>query len=312
MHDAIESAREAYLALSARRAVLPHWTRFPVENRLALIRPGFDPGSRAITVKAVTVGPDNPLLGLPVVQGVVLMIEEATMAPVALMEGTFLSEYRTGAAVGLSTQLLSLPDANTVALFGAGAVARTSLWAICSVRQVREVRVVHPHAERFPLFESAMRDFLGNACPALRRVETPADALRDAQIVVAATTSATPVFPGEALEQGTFVAAIGSYTPTARELDTETILRSRLIVDSREAALREPGDILLPLAEGRIAENHIWAELGEVISGRRPGRQRPDEIVTFKSVGSAVQDITLATRVYALARERGLGTTVEL
>jgi ornithine cyclodeaminase/alanine dehydrogenase-like protein (mu-crystallin family) len=214
--------------------------------------------------------------------------------------------------MGLGAELLARPDADVVALFGAGGTAQTSLWAVCTVCPIREVRVVHPHAERFPAFLATMRDYLGDACPAIRRVESPVEAIRGASIVLTATTATTPLFPGEALEPGTYVGALGAYTPDARELDTTTILRSRLVVDAREAALHEPGDILIPIQEGRMTPDHIWAELGEIAAGDRPGRLSPDEIVVFKSVGNAVQDLVLAHQLYARAKERGLGTHVTL
>src|SRR6185437_14346639 len=112
------------------------------------------------------------------------------------------------------------PDAATVALFGTGATARTSLWAIRAVRQIREVRVCHPHPERFPAFAEAMGDLLGNDCPTFSRVADPRQAVQGADIVVTATTATEPVFPGDALEPGSFVGALGAYRPTTRELDT--------------------------------------------------------------------------------------------
>jgi ornithine cyclodeaminase/alanine dehydrogenase-like protein (mu-crystallin family) len=130
--------------------------------------------------------------------------------------------------------------------------------------------------------------------------------------VLTATTSQTPVFPGEALAPGTFVGALGAYTPNMRELDTTTILRSRLVVDTRAGALREAGDVVIPIEEGAMSSDHIWAELGEVACGTRPGRTQPDEIFVFKSVGNAMQDLTLATRIYDLARASNLGTEVAL
>jgi len=198
-----------------------------------------------------------------------------------------------------------------VALFGAGATARTSLWAIRAVRKIQEVRVCHPHPERFSAFAAAMSDLLGDACPTLRRVVAPREAVRGADIVVTATTAAEPVFPGDALETGSFVGALGAYRPTTRELDSATIRRARLVVDSRAGALAEAGDVIIPLRAGEIGPEHLAAELGEVLTGQAPGRTSPDDIVVFKSVGNAIQDLTLARLTYEEARSKGVGKEVD-
>jgi ornithine cyclodeaminase/alanine dehydrogenase-like protein (mu-crystallin family) len=263
-------------------------------------------------VKVVSVTPGNAGRGLPTVQAAVLLLDEPTGTPVALLDGTYLTQLRTGAAMGLGADLLARPDADVVALFGAGATARTSLAAVCSVRPIREVRVVHPHAEHFPAFARDVESELGAAAPILRRVEDPREALRGSRVVITATTSATPLFPGAAIEPGAYVGALGAYTPSTRELDTAAILRARVVVDAREATLREAGDLVIPMREGAIGPDDVYAEIGEIAAGARPGRTSPDEIFLFKSVGNALQDLTLASRVYTRARERGLGTTIPI
>ncbi|MBI3977947.1 MAG: ornithine cyclodeaminase family protein [Chloroflexi bacterium] len=312
MRDGIDAARDAFVALATGQAVVPLRAHIPTGSGMALFMPAFERDSAAVGVKVGCINPANPQLGLPTVQAVVFLMDGSTGTPAAVVEGTFLTQFRTGAAMGLGAELLALPDATTVALFGAGATAQTSLWAVCAVRPIREVRVVHPHAARFPAFQEAMQDYLGDACPVLRRVESPVEAVRGAQIVLTATTSPTPLFPGAAVEPGTYVGGLGSYTPDTRELDTATIMRSRLVVDAREAALHEPGDVLIPIKEGRITADHIWAELGEIAAGSRPGRTQPDEIFVFKSVGNAIQDLMLANRIYQRAKTQGLGAHVSL
>lgn len=312
MRDGIEAARAAFIALSKQQVVAPLRAHIGTETGTALFMPAYERTSAAVGVKVASINPGNPVAGLPTVQAVVLLMDGMTGTPAAVIEGTFLTQFRTGAAMGLGAELLARSDADVVALFGAGGTAQTSLWAVCTVRPIREVRVVHPHAERFPAFLAAMREYLGDACPTIRRVESPVEAIQGAQIVLTATTSTTPLFPGEALEPGTYVGALGAYTPDTRELDTTTVVRARLIVDAREAALHEPGDILIPIQEGRITADHIWAEIGEIAAGDRPGRLSADEIVVFKSVGNAVQDLVLAHRLYGQAKARGLGTYVTL
>lgn len=309
---ALRAAREAFAALGGGTARVPRRIHLETPHGVSLVMPAFGEAGDAVGVKIVNVTPANSERGLPTVQGLVLLFDEATGTPRALLEGTYLTQVRTGAAIGLAADLLARPDAETVALFGAGATARTSLWAIQAVRAIREVRVCQPHPERFPAFAQDLRDLLGADCPALRRVSDPREAIRGADIVVTATTASTPVFPGEALEPGSFVGALGAYRPDTRELDTATIQRSRLIVDSRESALAEAGDVVIPLREGAIDPTHLTAELGEVLLGQAPGRESPDDIVVFKSVGNAIQDLTLAVLAYRSARESGVGSDIDL
>jgi len=309
---ALRAAREAFAALASGGALVPPRIHLGTPNGVSLVMPAFQEGGDAIALKAVSVNSANSAHGLPTVQGLVLLFEEATGTPMALLEGTYLTAVRTGAAIGLAADLLARPDAATVALFGAGAIAQTSLWAIRAVRQIREVRVCHPRSERFPAFAEAMGDLLGNDCPTSSRVADPRQAVQGADIVVTATTATEPVFPGDALEPGSFVGALGAYRPTTRELDTTTIRRSRLIVDRRASALAEAGDVIIPLQAGEIAPEHLVAELGEVLAGRAVGRTSPDDIVVFKSVGNAIQDLTLARLVYREAGSKGVGKTVEL
>src|SRR5581483_8799343 len=149
---------------------------------------------------------------------------------------------------------------------------------------------------------------LGPNAPSIRRVESPIDAVRGASIVLTATTSSEPLFSGDAIDPGAYVGALGAYTPASRELDTAAIRRARLVVDTREAALHEAGDVVIPIREGAIGPDHIYAELGEIASGQRPGRESSDDIFIFKSVGNALQDLTLAARAYDRARELGVGS----
>jgi ornithine cyclodeaminase/alanine dehydrogenase-like protein (mu-crystallin family) len=137
-------------------------------------------------------------------------------------------------------------------------------------------------------------------------------AVSDADIVVTASSSHDPVFDGAWLRPGTHVNNVGSHSPDARELDTTTVARSKFVADLKEANLAEAGDILIPIQEGAVTENHIHASLGEIVVGERPGRENRDEITVFKSCGLAIQDVATAAAVYDAARAKGIGTSVEL
>src|SRR5581483_5481541 len=211
--DALAAARSAFVALYTGRGVAPARAHVPTADGVTLFMPGYDPASATAGVKVVSVREGNAARGLPTVPGAVLLIDAVTGEPAAVLDGTLLTQMRTGAAIGLGAELFAAPDAAVVALFGAGATAQMSLWAVCAVRPVREVRVVHPHADRFPGFVAAMRGLLGDRCPALHRAEGVEQALVGASIIVTATTAPAPLFSGRLLPAGAYVGALGAYTP---------------------------------------------------------------------------------------------------
>jgi ornithine cyclodeaminase len=241
----------------------------------------------------------------------VLALDSETGQPTALLEGGSITAIRTGAGSGAATDVLARPEARVAAILGSGVQARTQLEAVCTVRPIEEVRVYSPneeHARRFALDRAGQ----GPVLQSVRVVSTPAEAVRGADVVCAATTSSTPVFDGRDLSPGAHVNGVGSYMPTMQEVDVETLKRALVVVDSRESALAEAGDLIVPLQAGLIAEAHIYAELGEILAGAKPGRTTPEQITFFKSCGIAVQDAVAARRALANAERLGLGSTVEL
>jgi len=186
-----------------------------------------------------------------------------------------------------------------VTLFGAGPQARTQLEAVCSVLPIEKCYLVSYQDPREKSFASEMGEKLGI------EVIITADrksAVEQADVIICATTSRTPVFDGSWLRPGTHITAIGSFKPEVRELDSKTIRRAKVYVDSREAAREEAGDLIIPVREGVVDWNKIEAELGEVIAGEKNGRENPEEITVFKSVGLAVQDAVVATGVLKKAK----------
>jgi ornithine cyclodeaminase len=257
-------------------------------------------------VKVVSVFAGNRALGLPTIHALVLMVDPATGVPRAVLDGTWLTALRTGAASGVATRHLARRDARVLTVFGAGVQARSQIEAVRCVRSVEEVRVVDRDGESAARLVGELGDVRAVAVP------DPRDALAGADIVVTATTSPTPVFRGRDVEPGTHVNAIGAYTPETREVDGDLVLRSTVVVDDRGSALAEAGDLLIPLADGVIDTGHIRAELGDLVLGRHPGRTRPDEITFFKSVGNAVQDVAVAQLAVARAEQEGWGVLAEL
>lgn len=307
MGDAVEAMKRAFAALSSGEADMPQRVavQVPAVNGLALFKPaGLAAGLGA---KIVTVFPQNPDRGKPLIAGLVILLDPETGEPAALLDGTFLTAWRTGAASGAATDLLARRDARTAAILGSGVQARTQALAIDAVRELDEIRVYSPTRDHLERFEDEMTPQLSSR---LRLAASPADAVRDADVVCAATTSSQPVFDGRDLKPGCHVNGVGSYTAEMREVDAETVRRSRVFVDHRPAARAEAGDLIQAAADG-VTRADAWIELGEVVAGARRGRRDASEITFFKSVGVAVQDIEAGAVALARAREMGLGRMVE-
>jgi len=306
MPAAIDAMREAFAALSAQEATVPMRLALETEHGVSLFMPAHLRESGNAGAKVVSVNPGNAARGLPAIHAVVLVLDVLTGRPTALMDGTWLTALRTGAVGGLAADLLARSDAKTVALFGAGVQARTQLEAVRCVREITEVRVVSR--------SGASADRLAGEVVGVRavRVDDANEAIEGADIIIAATSSSTPVFDGARVESGTHVTGVGSYTLDMREVDTALVQRARIIVDQREAVMEEAGDIVGPIRDGVVDETVIIAEIGEVVLGRVPGRTADSEITFFKSVGNAVQDVAVAARVLAAAESEGHGLVVDL
>ncbi len=309
MSEAIEVVREAFSQLSAGQAVVPLRTPVPVEKREAvtLFMPAYLAASDAMGAKVVSVFPGNPARGLPLIHALVLVVDAETGQPTAVMDGTYLTALRTGAASGVATDLLARPDARVAAIFGAGAQARTQLEAVCTVRTIERVWVFDAVPELAVAYAEEMAQH-GHPIPATISVaESPAQAVRDADVICTATTSTRPVFEDADLKPGVHINGIGSYTPEMQEIPAATVARAKVVVDSRGASLAEAGDLILPLQQGLINEADIHGEIGEVAAGKIPGRQAEDEVTFFKSVGVAVQDVAVAELVLRRAAALSLG-----
>lgn len=279
---------------------------------MALYMPASLPGLPALGLKAVAVFPGNPSRGLPTITAVVLIQDPETGAPLGLLEGASLTALRTGAASGLATRRLARPEAGLCALFGTGAQARTQLEAICAVRPITQIRVVGRDAGRtadFVVWAGAQTWTRGATVIA---APSPALAVRGAEIIVTATTSPTPVVPSAEVAPGAHLNVIGAFTPQTREVEGVLVGRATVVVDSREAALAEAGDLLLAIGEGHFAAERIHAEIGEVAAGLRSGRRAPEEVTLFKSVGSAALDLAVGAEALRRAAGSGVGTLVAL
>ncbi|MCC6802053.1 MAG: ornithine cyclodeaminase [Anaerolineae bacterium] len=294
MREAIDAVREGFIALSTGRANVPVRGVLPVNGNTTLTMSAYIHGSPVSTVKVVSVYPDNPQVGLPTVLGSVLVLDATTGVPLALLDGASLTALRTGAASGLATDLLALPDAHVLGVIGAGKQARTQVEAVYAVRPIDQIRVYSLNGAE--AFAQELREQYEVAVHAAADL---GEALRGAQVVVAATNSRTPVVHLEHLQPGAHVNGVGSFRPDMQEVAADVVARAKVVVDHRESVWHEAGDLIIPHDQGLIPMDSDFAEIGEVAAGLRPGRTSPDAITFFKSVGNAVQDVAVAARVVA-------------
>lgn len=310
MSECIDAMAEVLATVARGDATLPLRSMLflPDSPNIFALMPARLGAPPCVGVKVITVFPGNHAAGLDSHQGAVLLFDTEHGRLLAVLDATSITAIRTAAVSAVATRLLAREGADSLALLGAGVQARTHLEAIRLVRPVRDVRIwsrTRASAERLA---AEARDRWGIEATV---AATAADAVRDAAIVCTVTSSREPVLRGEWLSPGAHVNAVGTATRTARELDTAAVVRARLFVDRRESALAEPGDIIVPLAEGAIAPDHIVAEIGELLLGA-PGRRSDDEITLFKSLGLAVEDLAAAHRLYERARREKRGTWLEL
>jgi alanine dehydrogenase len=305
--EAVESAfREAAAgrAPALPRAVLPMAKGGVFVGMISAL-----PRRQALGAKLVTVVEANRKRGLPTLYASYLLSDPETGAPLAFMEAGFLTAIRTGATSAVAAKHLARPDSRRIACFGAGVQAEFQLRCLKAAMPVETVAVVGRDPDRASAFAERMRGILGVPVEVTRDRRA---AVRGADVVTCATTSSRPVFAGRDLGPGTHVDAIGAFRPTTREVDTETVKRARVVVDTYHGARTEAGDLLIPLKAGAITRRHVKAELAEVVARRKPGRTRPDEITLFKSVGWAPEDAATARVAYDRATAQGIGTEVSL
>ena len=303
---ALESAFAEYAHGKAR---VPTRLALTVEgDGLFLVMPSALAGT-ALGAKLVSVYGKNRERGLPTIFATYVLLEPETGQPLALLEGGFLTGIRTGATSALAARYLARPDSKVIACFGAGGQAAFQLRCLASVFHIESILLVGRSRATAERFSETMAEEL--RLP-VTLASTPTEAVGQADLVTCATTSPTPVFAGKDLRPGTHVDAVGAFRPETREVDTDTVLRARVVVDSYAGAWEEAGDLLIPIKEGAISRSSVEAELAELVTGAKPGRRDREEITLFKSVGFALEDAAAARLAYDLARAAGVGVEVDL
>jgi alanine dehydrogenase len=269
------------------------------------VMPAYISEPAVMGAKLVTVFGTNSARGLHSHQAVIVLLDPDTGTLMALMDGRYITEARTGAVSAVSARYLARTDASTLAIIGSGVQARSHLVALKEVRQLRDIRVWSPTRASRERFVVEMQPHAGAP---LRAAATAQEAVRNADLVVLATSSPAPVVDMSWIRPGSHIVSVGAPRPDHREMDPALVARARLFVDSKAGALAESGDIVMGMTEGRFGSNHVVGELGELVLGRIDGRQSDDEITIFKSLGMAVEDVATADLVYRRAVERGVGS----
>jgi alanine dehydrogenase len=299
MPDLIAAMEAALAAFSAGTVVQPVRTVLEVGEHHAFfgLMPAYVPSAPALGAKLVTVYHSNLERGLPSHLASIVLLDPATGALEALVDGRYITEARTAAVSAVSAKKLAREDARVLAILGSGVQARSHFEALGHVRKFDEVRAWSPTRANLEAFATAT---------GAKAVESAEAAVREADVIVLVTASTTPVLESAWVKAGAHVISVGACRPTQREMDPALVARARLFVDSRAAAIKESGDVVMGVADGCFAWDHIVAELGEA-SARR---ETPDEVTIFKSLGLAVEDVVAANLALDRAKTRGVGVAI--
>jgi ornithine cyclodeaminase len=266
-------------------------------------------GEPVFSVKTVCVMPGNPARGLDAHQGIVAMFDGETGQPTAILDASAITSIRTAAVTAVATAALARSEARTLAVIGAGVQAAAHIEALTLVRAFETISIYAPTQAHARVLAEKVAAAAANVSAAA----SAQDAVAGADVVVTATNSKEPVISHSWLKPGAHVNAVGASTPNAREIDSDTVAGSVLFADSRESIRNEAGEFRLAVEQGLISgEDHVRAELGEVLNESHPGRQSDDELTLFRSLGLAVEDLAAAEHAVATARRLGVGTEVEL
>lgn len=312
--EVIRAVEEAFKEKAFKRAIMPPkvYVNFQEFKGDLRVMPCYLPRLRVSSVKVVNVHPLNPKTkGLPTVMAVVILIDPQTGLPLAVMSGTTITDFRTGAAGAIAAKCLAKSKVEVVGLIGAGRQARTQLMGLFSVYgRLREVKVYDLAKSNLKAFiEYAEARFQDKA--SFREAESPREAVEGSDIVVTATPSTKPIVKDEWVSPGVHFNCIGADAPGKEELDPMILKRAKIVVDDYEQGIHS-GELNVPNRQGIIRPEDIYSELGEIVAGLKPGRESEEEITVFTSTGLAIQDAVTAKLVYDKALSRGLGVKMNL
>ena len=315
MDEVMEVVEEAFREKALGYVDMPpkQYIIFDEYNGDLRIMPAYLRRKGIAGVKIVNVHPNNPRkYNLPTVMAVIELVDPKNGAPLALMDGTLITAYRTGAAGGIAIKYLARRDSEVVAIIGAGTQARTQLLAALRVLEnLKEVRIYDIIEEKARKFIKDMGDVIKEKGIRMLAVNSVKEAVEVADIIITVTPSRKPIVMSEWIRSGVHINAIGADAPGKEELDPAILKRAKIVVDDYEQAMHS-GEINVPISKGLLSKEEIYAELGEVVSGMKPGRESESEITVFDSTGLAIQDVATAWYVYNKALEKGIGKMIKL
>lgn len=307
MKEAIETMRAAFLEMAQGHVIQPLRTIIPIasKNAATLTMPAYLSQSQGLGVKIVSSFPENVNVDKPSINGVIVLLDANTGIPVALLEASYLTALRTGAISGLATELLAPNDAKTLCMLGAGAQAPTQIEAITTVRNIEKINIWSRDINRANHVVKTLKD----RYPIITSCEKIQDALCDADIICTATPTTTPLFQLSDIKSKAYICAIGSHARSMQEVSLDIMAKADIVVDQKEVALREAGEVIAAIEAGLIQDNQLIA-IGTLLSQPKP--LLSSELIVFKSVGLAIQDTSIAHLVYQNACTQQLGFNYDL
>ena len=310
INDTISVLEKSFIELSRKQVNMTDRDVFVLEDKNGWfgIMTAHMKNMAALGTKLVTVFPKNIEINKPTTQAVISLIDVNTGELIGIIDGSLITGMRTGATTGIATKYLSKKNSSKLSILGSGFQSKFQLMAICSVRNIKEIFINSPSIDSKSEYIHELEDLLD--IPII--IEKNITKLLNTDILVTSTTSPIPLFDGNLLDNGIHINCIGAHTKETREVDLRTIEKSKVVVDERSTALREAGELIIPLQNGEITDKIIYAELAEIVSGQKPGRITDDEITLFKSMGLSLEDISTAKFVFDKAIEKGLGQNITL
>ena len=297
MSECIEVIEKMFLSLATGECLQPlrNIMRLPGGKGVLGMMPGYASKLDVMGIKVITVFHANSEVGLPSHQGVVLLFDANNGQPLMLFDALEITAIRTAAASAVATKLLSKKDSSTLAIIGSGEQAKRHVEAILLVRNIKQINIWSRKKENAK--ELAKKTLVQHKT-SVNLCKDVKEAAEQADIICTVTASKEPIVKGDWISAGTHINAVGSSTPAARELDTALIVKSKLFADCYESIFNEAGDLLIPKKEGIVSNDHVKAEIGEVLAGTKKGRESNEEITVFKSLGIAAEDIFSAFHIY--------------
>lgn len=310
MKDAIEADKQALKIYTQGDSEVPLRINFDMQKGQSLFMPAHIKGKDIVGIKIVSVFPDNPKLGKPSVPAQVMMLDPLTGEVCAILDGTFVTQLRTGAVQGAATDLLARKNARRAVLIGTGGQAVSQLEAMLTVRDLTDVAIYDIDEQKAKQFTEAMKKHFSHFSANLYFSQNFDEDIGQADIITSVTTSKVVTFNGDIVKPGTHINGVGAYTPEMHEIPSNIVEKADIrVLDTKEGVFAEAGDIIDPINQKRVSKNDFF-ELGELVTDSQKCRKNDEQITLFKTVGTAVLDVYVGYDIYLKAKEKGIGTNI--